>query len=131
MRRKFKKNERGQAMVEMALVLPIFLCLVCGIIDFGWLFYNQISLNNAAREGARYAVVHYEPGTDWKENALLTMESSMVGVDNAVAVVSDPSWQQIKAEVSADVHILTGLLQTFLGKDTITLEASCVMRLEN
>ena len=35
-----KKRENGQSAVEFALVLPILLLIVCGILDFGWLFYN-------------------------------------------------------------------------------------------
>lgn len=51
-------NSRGQALVETALVLPIFLALVFATIVFGlWLFYQQ-SLTTVAREGARYAAVH-------------------------------------------------------------------------
>jgi len=45
-------------MVEFALVAPIFFLLLFGLIDFGrYVYYVQI-LNNAAREGARYAIVH-------------------------------------------------------------------------
>jgi Flp pilus assembly protein TadG len=51
-------RSRGQAMAEFALVAPIFFFLLFGIIDFGrYVYYVQI-LNNAAREGARYAIVH-------------------------------------------------------------------------
>lgn len=55
----FIKKEDGQDMVEFALVLPIFLLLVMGIIDFGWLFYNYISVENSARNAARIACVEY------------------------------------------------------------------------
>ena len=53
------KSERsGQALVETALVLPIFLAVVFGTLVFGlWLFYQQ-QVTNAAREMARYAAVH-------------------------------------------------------------------------
>ena len=61
--KKFRRED-GQSMVEFALILPIFLLILCGIIDFGWLFYNQLSLNNACREGARYAVVHTAENAD-------------------------------------------------------------------
>jgi len=57
--RKRKRRESGQAMVEFALVLPIFLLLVMGILDFGWLFYNYISVENSARNAARIACVEY------------------------------------------------------------------------
>jgi len=48
-----KKKEKGQAMVETALVLPLFLLILCGIIDYGWIFSNQLMLNNSSRDGAR------------------------------------------------------------------------------
>jgi Flp pilus assembly protein TadG len=52
------RRDRGQALVEFVLVAPIFFLLLFGIIDFGrYVYYVQI-LNNAAREGARYAIVH-------------------------------------------------------------------------
>jgi hypothetical protein len=49
---------KGQALVEFALVAPIFFLLLFGIIEGGrFIFYYQ-TLNNATREGARYAIVH-------------------------------------------------------------------------
>jgi Flp pilus assembly protein TadG len=52
------RPSRGQALVEFAFVAPIFFLLLFAIIDFGrYVYYVQI-LNNAAREGARYAIVH-------------------------------------------------------------------------
>lgn len=51
-------RRRGQALVEFAIVFPIFLLLLFSIITYGlYVFYNQ-QLANAAREGARYAAVH-------------------------------------------------------------------------
>ena len=129
--RKIRKSEKGQALVEFALVLPILLIVLCGIIDFGWLYYNQITLNNAAREGARYAVVHYDPEVDWKAQAQSRMLSGMVGVQSATAIVSDPVEQQITAEVTADAKLLTGFTSTVLGKRSLALHAQCTMRLEN
>ena len=131
MKQWIKKREEGQAMVEFALVLPVLLILLCGIIDFGWLYYNQITLNNAAREGARYAVIHYDAATDWKDSAESRMMASMVGVEHAVALVSDPVEQQITATVTANTPILTGFTSTILGKRAVELHASCTMRLEN
>ena len=57
--RKMNRREKGQSMVEFAFVLPLFLLLVMGIIDFGWLFYNYISVENSARNAARIACVEY------------------------------------------------------------------------
>ena len=49
-------NERGVALVEFALVVPILVVLLFGIWEFGRLFESQLIVTNAAREGARYAI---------------------------------------------------------------------------
>lgn len=131
MRNYRRSNEKGQSMAEFALILPVLLIVLCGIIDFGWLYYNQITLNNAAREGARYAVIHYDPTVDWKGEAEERMINDMVGVKSATAIVSDPVEQQITASVTATPRILTAFTSTILGKNTVEMHAQCTMRLEN
>jgi len=60
-RRKFGSS-RGQAIAEFAIAAPIFFLILFAMIDFGrYVYYVQI-LNNAAREGARYAIVHGSNG---------------------------------------------------------------------
>ncbi|HEX9635207.1 MAG TPA: TadE/TadG family type IV pilus assembly protein [Candidatus Limnocylindria bacterium] len=49
---------RGQALVEMALILPLLLVLVVGGIDFGRIFFGSVGLQNAARVAANYAALH-------------------------------------------------------------------------
>lgn len=49
---------RGQGLVEFALVIPVFLVMMFGVLDFGRVIWARNSLENAAREGARYAIVH-------------------------------------------------------------------------
>jgi Flp pilus assembly protein TadG len=51
------KSERGAELVEFALTFPILLLVVLGILDFGLLFQRYEVLTNAAREGARIAVL--------------------------------------------------------------------------
>lgn len=57
--KKGRKNEDGQAMVEFVLVFPVFFLLICMILDFGWLFYNYIGVENSSRNAARIACVEY------------------------------------------------------------------------
>lgn len=57
MNRKNIFNNKGQSLVETALVLPILLLLIFGIIEFGRIFNAYIIISNASREGARYAAV--------------------------------------------------------------------------
>jgi hypothetical protein len=56
-RRKRKSSERGAELIEFALVLPLLLLLVLGIVDFGFLFQRFEVVTNAAREGARLAIL--------------------------------------------------------------------------
>ena len=46
---------RGQALVEFALVIPLFMLLLLLAVDFGRLFFSYVQINNAAREAAAYA----------------------------------------------------------------------------
>jgi hypothetical protein len=52
------RRSKGQALVEFALIAPLFFLLLYSIIEFGRYVYVVQILNNAAREGARYAIVH-------------------------------------------------------------------------
>ena len=51
------RNERGAAAVEFALVLPILIVVLFGIVEFGRAYNAQITLTHAAREGARALAV--------------------------------------------------------------------------
>jgi Flp pilus assembly protein TadG len=52
-----RPNQRGQAVIELALTLPLLLIVVFGIIDFGFMFQRYESVTNAAREGARLGIL--------------------------------------------------------------------------
>ena len=56
-------EDRGAAAVEFAIVMPLLLLLVCGIVDFGRMLNVQISLSGAAREGARWAALRLDTTT--------------------------------------------------------------------
>jgi Flp pilus assembly protein TadG len=56
------RSERGQTMTELALVLPILVVLVLAIAQFGVAFNNYVTLTDAARAGARKAVVSRQSG---------------------------------------------------------------------
>jgi Flp pilus assembly protein TadG len=58
------RSERGSQLIEFALVLPLLLLVVLGIMDFGLLFQRYEAVTNAAREGARIAVLQGYGDTD-------------------------------------------------------------------
>lgn len=56
------RSERGAAAVEFAIVLPVLLLILLGIIEYGRVFYMQNSLTNAARVAARTMVIESSAG---------------------------------------------------------------------
>ncbi len=54
---RFMTDEKGASAVEFAVLLPLLVLLVFGIIEFGLLLYNEQVITNASREGARAAIV--------------------------------------------------------------------------
>ncbi len=61
---KRNSNERGAALVEFALSLPLLLVVIAGIVDFGFVFQRYEVITNAAREGARFASLPQFTGND-------------------------------------------------------------------
>ena len=53
-----RQHRGGQALVEFALIVPLFLAMIFAIFDFGRVIWANDAVNNAAREAARYAIVH-------------------------------------------------------------------------
>ncbi len=70
------RGQRGAAMVEMAIILPILIVLVFGIIHFGIAFNRLQGFHAAAREGARTASI---PSNDFSD-VKLSVDAAMVGV---------------------------------------------------
>src|ERR671922_78922 len=57
----YLKREEGAAAIEFALLLPLLMLILFGIIEFGLVLYNQEVITNASREGARYGIVIGSP----------------------------------------------------------------------
>src|SRR2546428_4422197 len=58
----FFRHRRGQSLVETALVIPVLAVLTFGLLDFGRAYYFQVAITNAAREGARTAILNIYTG---------------------------------------------------------------------
>ena len=56
-RRRRAERSKGVTLVEFAIIAPVFLLLLLGMIDFGFAFGDYISMRNGVREGARQAVI--------------------------------------------------------------------------
>lgn len=100
MLRRYGLRERGAAAVEMAIVLPLLLLLLGGVIDFGWLFFQKIVMTNAAREGARGAVVKMtDADVQARAAAAANPFTSQVTVQVNSNCLADPPPANAKADV--------------------------------
>ncbi len=139
-RRRIGTGEKGQALVEFALLVPIFLILLFAIVDFGMGFYSWITVTNSAREGARFGAV--QASTDdiiqrVKDTSDLINEDAKmtVTVTNAADNGGDPG-ESVVVKVDYKYDLITPLasLIAFLSGDTfgstLTLSSTAEMRLE-
>ncbi len=92
-------EDRGAAAVEFALVLPLLLVVVFGLVDFGRAYSMQISLTQAAREGVRVAALggSAADATTRTTNAAAPVNGITVGVTTCPAVVTPTSDAQVIA----------------------------------
>lgn len=87
------RRENGQAVVELALILPIFLLLLLGIVQFGTVFRDYIALTDATRVGARQASVarSIQPESDRVPNVIARVHKAAVNLDkNKMSVTVTP-----------------------------------------
>ena len=85
-----RRDQEGQALVEFALVLPFLLMIVIGIIQFGILFNNYLTLTDAVRAGARQAaVLRTDPAPEAKAEARVRQSADRLD-QNALEVEVEP-----------------------------------------
>lgn len=130
---KLIKNTDGQSLVESALVISFVLIpLILGMIEFGWVLNGQITLTNAAREGARAAVVcetkdkaekaAADAITKFKTTSGLIIDSKAI----SVASTEFKTGNTIVVTVPATIKPIVGLF----FKTDVTLTATAQMRIE-
>ncbi|WP_252502108.1 TadE/TadG family type IV pilus assembly protein [Sporosarcina sp. Marseille-Q4943] len=125
------KSQRGQALVETALVLPILLILLFGITDLGRVFHAYLTLDHAGREAARVAAVGAEDG---KINEKIELATSSLIQDKLIKDI-DPkpkanrtSGTEVTITLNYSIDLLTPLISHLIGP--IKLENKTVMRVE-
>ena len=114
--RRTTSNERGAAAVEFALVLPLLLLLVLGIIEFSRLYNIQISLTNAAREGARSMAIHNSQPTA-KTAAIAAAPSISPSLSNgqiSIMPAACAANQAVTVTITYSVSLLSGYFGTTL-----------------
>jgi len=119
---KLTREEKGASAVEFALILPILVLLLFGIIQFGIAYNNYLAITHAAREGARLAAVGKYSEEIVRERAYPVNPTSItLNYPNG----NNPG-QPVEVEVSYPVTITIPLW----GEEIITLRSKGIMRLE-
>lgn len=122
-------KSRGQAMVEFAIIFPVFILLLVGMFDFGRVVWVNNTLATAAREAARYAIVHGSKSTCPVGPAA---PNTQIPVASTACPYPSPSRQGIKdvaqkwaagTSASVTVHVCYGLV-TSCTSDTDAANAN-------
>jgi Flp pilus assembly protein TadG len=136
------RKRRGAAVVEFAVVAPVFFLLIFGMIEFGRMVMVQQILTNASREGARKAVLDGSTTGDVQNTVTTHMADARITINNgnitinptnpATANFGDPITVTVSVPFSQVSWLPTNMLQNFLpaGQTDITLRAATVMRRE-
>ena len=135
-------SESGAALVEFALVLPLLLILLFGMLDFGKAFNYWIDETHLANEGARWAVVNKNPGSGSLQQYIQQQADTSELRNGGTSSVSAPmqvciSFPNGSAEVGDPVHVTTSVTYNWLpflgsrvGIAQTTITGSSTMRLE-
>jgi len=125
------KNQKGQAMVEFAIVLPILLLLVMGIFQFGMMLNSYITISNASREGARAGII----GSSDEEITQLIIATSPVLEAPNLTVNITPNSDARKSGETLTVNVaynykLTVPIISSLFNNVVVLKGQTSMRIE-
>lgn len=112
-----KQPERGAVALEMALLLPVLILLLLGIMEFGRAFHVQASLTSAAREGVRMMAIT-KNSDDAKSKAIgaaVSLNPAPTDVQ-VTACSASPIGQQTTVTITYQLSTLTGIAGPFTMK---------------
>jgi Flp pilus assembly protein TadG len=120
------RTQKGQSLVEVALMMPLLVLMLAGILDLGRAYMTLVALNDAAAEGAAYAAIHpthtneiVERAAD-SSNALVTLDPTLVRVDCA----SPPTpGGAITVTVGYEYQVLTPVVNAMVPDGVLVMRA--------
>jgi len=135
------KDQKGGALIEFAIVLPLLVVLAFGIIEFGIILYNQSIITNASREGARAGIIEGTSEADIKDIVdnyalvrLITFGTPIASFPNGWITINDGAGIDTTSQAPLEVYVrydYTFLVPVLFGLDsTKTLGARTVMLME-
>ena len=141
--KRLKKNERGAALLEAAITVPMILLICVGIFEFGRAYQTWQVLTNAAREGARLAVIQTSTDADVRSRVnnyltnggLTTLSDAQIVVKRAEPLTGTDKASVIQLNYPFSFVVLNPVVKlvapsSTTGKDAITMTSSAIMRNE-
>ncbi|WP_421381611.1 TadE/TadG family type IV pilus assembly protein [Bacillus salacetis] len=116
------KKENGQSLVEFALVLPVLLILIFGIVDFGRYFHAYLTVDHAGREAARAASIGTADAV-----SVAVQNGSGIGL-TADQVSFTSSGGEATITIVYPITFLTPVIGSMVG--SLTVEDTTIMRIE-
>jgi Flp pilus assembly protein TadG len=141
MRTKLRKNQRGAALIETAFTIPIILLISVSIFEFGRAYQTWQVLTNAAREGARIAILTDKTDADvqaavkgYMTSGGLPIGSAVVNVDRNVAMGSNTA-SRITVNYPFQFIVLNPVVRLVTPTSTtgapLTMQSVALMRNES
>ncbi|MEQ1897738.1 MAG: TadE/TadG family type IV pilus assembly protein [Vicinamibacterales bacterium] len=139
MRRLWLRSAHGAELIEFIIVFPILMLLLAGIFDFGMLLRNYEVVTNAAREGARVAILDGYAAADVDARVNQYLQSAGLAGSHSVAVATVPITTGAGTMTARSVTLnyfyqfvtLSGIAPFFGGSfGSLPLRAVSVMRTE-
>lgn len=129
------KSEKGQNLVEFALVVPLLLLLVIGIAEFGRAWMTKNIMTGAAREAVRMAAVPHPAGftdTTWQAAVIARADNVLnsAGIIPHTVIVSDTLVAYDPVSVTVNYNFPAMLAGFIPGLDNIPLSSTTTMRRE-
>ena len=129
-----RRNRRGAAAVEFAVIAPVFFLLIFGMIEFGRMVMVQQIITNASREGARLAVLDWTTGSQVIAAVNNYLQSARVGGATVTVDPTEPTTAGYGEPVSVSVSVafdqVSWLPSSFFGNGDTVLAAATIMRRE-
>lgn len=107
-----RKNERGAAAVEFAIVLPVLLLILMGIIEFGHAYNAQLTVTQAAREGVRVMAISNDPtaARTATKNAARTLYPALTDSNVVISPAACAPGTTASITITYPVSTLTGIV---------------------
>jgi len=125
------RKKKGQALVEIAIALPLLVFFLCGVIDFGRILYASETLNLVNQEAVRYAGLGRTDTevTQYVKDKCPLVDKNTIGVAFSSPYASRKSGEYVTVTLTYEVKYITPIMKAIIG-NTFTINAKSTIRVE-